>query len=119
MVESFRKRNGAVYAEFMRGYRYRITVEPIEGPKGERIEQAPLVFEAANHDEILELVERRRQRRDFDGNTAACLMIGLKLFSEVVLQNRKEPLFAPLFPHLRDFIHRLKSPAPSDVDPAA
>ena len=77
------------------------------------------MFEAVNHDEIRGLVERRRQRGEFDPNTAACMMIGLKLFSEVVLQNRKEPLFAPLFPHLRDFIHRLKSPAESDANPSA
>ncbi len=99
----------------MIGYRYRITVEPLEGPKGERIEQVPLVFEAVNHDEILALVERRCERGDFDRETTAALMVGLKLFSEVMLQNKDKPLFSPLMPHFREFMKRLKSPAPSDA----
>jgi hypothetical protein len=98
----------------MTGYRYRITVEPIEGPKGERIEQVPLVFEAVNHDEILGLVQRRRERGEFDDNTAACMMVGLKLFSEVMLQNKDKPLFSPLMPHFREFMKRLKSPTQPD-----
>jgi len=98
----------------MIGYRYRITVEPIEGPKGERIEQDPLVFEAINHDEILGLVERRRERGEFDRDTAASLMVGLKLFSEVMLHNKHNPLFSSLLPHFREFVKRLKSPASSD-----
>lgn len=97
----------------MKGYRYRVTVEPLEGPKGERIEQSPLVFETVNHDEILGLVERRRQRGEFDDDTAASLIVGLKLFSEVMLQNKNRPLFSPLMPHFRDFMNRLKAP-PAD-----
>ena len=93
----------------MKGYRYRVTVEPIEGPRGEQIEHDPLIFEAVNHDEILGLVDRRRQGGEFDENTAACMMVGLKLFSEVMLHNKENPLFSPLMPHLREFMKRLKS----------
>ena len=94
----------------MKGYRYRITVEQLEGPKGQRIEQSPLVFETVNHDEILGLVERRRQRGEFDHDTAASLIVGLKLFSEVMLQNKDNALFTPLMPHFREFMNRLKAP---------
>src|SRR6476620_9849355 len=93
----------------MKGYRYRGTVEPIEGPRGEQIEHDPLTFEAVNHDEILGLVDRRRQSGEFDENTAACMMVGLKLFSEVMLHNKENPLFSPLMPHFREFTKRLKS----------
>jgi hypothetical protein len=102
------------YPEMMIGYRYRITVEPVEGPKGERIEQHPLVFEAVNHDEILGLVERRRERGEFDRDETASLIVGLKLFSEVMLQNKHNPLFSPLLPHFREFMKRLKGSAPPD-----
>ena len=95
----------------MKGYRYRITVEPLSDAKGEPIPQAPLVFEAVNHDELLGLAQRVRERGEFDENTAASLLIGLKLFSEVMLQNRQKPLFAPLLPHFREFMQRFKNPA--------
>jgi hypothetical protein len=94
----------------VKGYRYRITVEPLEGPKGEPIEQPTLVFEAVNHDEIIGLVERRRDRGEFDRDTSASLIVGLKLFSEVMLHHKGDPLFAPLMPHFREFMGRLKSP---------
>ena len=50
----------------MKGYRYRITVEPLADAKGEPIPQAPLVFEAGNHDELLGLAQRVRERGEFD-----------------------------------------------------
>ena len=64
-----------------------------------------------NHDELLGLVQRVRQRSEFDENTAASLLIGLKLFSEVMLQHKEKPLFAPLMPHFREFMKRFKNPA--------
>lgn len=94
----------------MTGYRYRIIVEPIENAKGELIPETPLTFEAVNHDELLSLVARIQQRSSLNTDDTACLMIGLKLFSEVVLQHKQKPLFAPMLPHLREFISRLKAP---------
>lgn len=49
-----------------------------------------------------------RGRGDFDPDTATALAIGLKLFGEVMLENRGHPLFAELAPHFRDFMKRLK-----------
>jgi hypothetical protein len=34
--------------------------------------------------------------------------IGLKLFAEVLLRHRREPLFAELFPHFNVFMKKLK-----------
>jgi Domain of Unknown Function with PDB structure (DUF3861) len=94
----------------MKQHRYRITVEHIASADGEPgTGGLPLEFEVGNHDEILSLVERIRQRDLFDANTATAFTVGLKLFSEVMLENRKHPLFDEFRPHFAEFMKRLKS----------
>ncbi|MGC3964144.1 MAG: DUF3861 domain-containing protein [Rhodocyclaceae bacterium] len=93
----------------MKQHRYRITVEHIADAKGNPIDgAAPLQFEARNHDELLSIVERVRSRGEFDADTAAAMAVGMKLFGEVMLENRDHPLFADFFPHFVDFIKQLK-----------
>lgn len=93
----------------MRRHQYRITVEPIatDAP-------SPLQFEVEAHDEILSLVERSRQRGDFDADTAAAFTVGLKLLGGVMLKNRNHPLFEEFGPQFGQFMQRLKGkPVPS------
>lgn len=98
----------------MKQHRYRITVEHLADANGQPSTYAePLQFEAGNHDDMLAIVARMRQRGDFDADTAASLAIGLKLFSEVMLMHRDHPLFAELAPHFGAFMKRLKQGAPS------
>ena len=92
----------------MNSYRYRITVEMLTGAKGEAVEGRRLTFEAANHDDILGIVERMRSHLPFDENTTASLGVGLKLFSEVALVHRTDPMFASIRPALSEFIGSLK-----------
>lgn len=96
----------------MKQHRYRITVEHLcdadGGPSGHPI---PLQFETGNHDDIFAIVERLRQRGDFDANTAAAFGVGLKLFSEVMLENKSHPLFSEFRAHFSDFMKGLKRPA--------
>jgi hypothetical protein len=72
------------------------------------VEGRTLSFEAANHDDILGIVERMRARLPFDGDTVASLGIGLKLFSEVALMQRDDPMFALIRPALGEFVRGLK-----------
>ncbi|GKX53571.1 DUF3861 domain-containing protein [Budvicia aquatica] len=94
----------------MSGYRYRITVEGLSDKKGEPLDLSPVSFEVENHDEILSLIEKMKARDDlgFDTNTATSFTVGLKLFSEVMMENRKHPLFEPLRHSFRDFMMLLK-----------
>lgn len=92
----------------MNSYRYRVTVEMLTGAKGEPVEGRTLSFEVPNHDDILAIAERMKQRLPFDADTAAALGIGLKLFSEVTLQHRDDPMFAQIRPALKEFIGALK-----------
>ena len=67
-----------------------------------------LQFCIDNHDDLLKIAETIRSKRWFDKDKSASLAIGLKLFSEIVLEKRHDPLFAPLVLPIRDFIRRLK-----------
>ncbi|WP_081933918.1 DUF3861 family protein [Massilia sp. 9096] len=45
----------------------------------------------------------------FDADTAAALALGMKLFGEVMLQHRKDPLFEPIVEPYRGFIGAFKA----------
>jgi hypothetical protein len=92
----------------MNSYRYKITVEALTGAKGEPVEGRILSFETANHDDILGIVERMQARLPFDEDTVASLGVGLKLFSEVTLMQRNDPMFAMIRPALNEFTKGLK-----------
>jgi hypothetical protein len=92
----------------MNSYRYKITVEALTGAKGEPVEGQTLSFEAANHDDLLGIVDRMRARLPFDSDTVASLGIGLKLFSEVALVQRNDPMFETIRPALGEFVRGLK-----------
>lgn len=101
-----------------RQHRYRVTVERLETPDA-AARLSTLRFEAAAHDEIIELAQRARLRGDFDTDTAAALTVGVKLLGEAMLQNREHPLFEAFLPHYGQFIKRLKEGAPPDPDKAS
>lgn len=91
---------------------FRITVhslaaEPTAANRGS------LTFDVTNHDDILGLVDRVKARDIVPESEAAEFTIGLKLFSEIMLRHRREPLFADLFPHFGAFMKRLKGDAPN------
>lgn len=86
----------------MSQYRYKVTLESL--PES----QASLQFEVGSHDDIFAVVERVRQRGDFSETSATAFGVGLKLFSEVMLENRDHPLFAEFRPHFAQFMRALK-----------
>ena len=92
----------------MNSYRYRVTLEKIAGQKGEAVEGEKLAFEVPNHDDILPIVERMKGRGDLEADAAAALAVGLKLFGEVVLENRQRAPFADVRPALSAFIGSIK-----------
>lgn len=80
---------------------YRVTLHPLDGPSS-------LAFDVTNHDDILHLVERVRASGVVPEEEAAGFIVGLKLFGEVMLHHRADPLFVDLFPHFGAFMKRLK-----------
>ena len=67
-----------------------------------------LTFDISNHDELFGLVDRVAALGMLPEDEAAEFTVGLKLFSEVMLRHRREPLFAEFFPHFGAFMKRLK-----------
>lgn len=93
----------------MKQHRYRITIEHLELPDGSSPDKPEaLSFEVGNHDDILGIVTRMRQRGDLPAADATAFAVGLKLFSEVMLQHRSAPLFADFAPHFKAFMQQLK-----------
>lgn len=92
----------------MKQNRYRIQIEHVEDTKGQPVSRDPLSFEVGNHDDVFHIVELMRARADFDQNTATAFAIGLKLFSEVILENKDHPLFEDFKPHFTQFMKQLK-----------
>ncbi len=92
----------------MRGHRYRVTIEHLGTPRDGMDKQPELVFEAINHDEIIGIVQRIRASGHYSEDEAASIGIGLKLFSEVMLKRKEDPLFQALRPAMSSFIGGLK-----------
>lgn len=70
-----------------------------------------LTFEVKNHDDILAIVDRLRLGKAVPAEEAEELAVGFKLFSEVVIRHRNEPLFSEIFGDIGKFIKRLKTEA--------
>ena len=92
----------------MKQHRYRVQIEHLEDPKGQPVSREPLSFEVGNHDDVFHIVEVMKARGDFDPDTSASLAIGLKLFSEVMLEHKDHPLFEQFRPHFVQFMTHLK-----------
>jgi hypothetical protein len=92
----------------MNSYRYRVTLEGTADMRGNPIEGQKLNFEVPNHDDLFPIVEKMKRRGDLDEASASALAVGLKLLSEVVLQNRQREPFAALRPALGEFIGSIK-----------
>jgi len=90
--------------------KYRITLEQLEIANGSAINTEPLTLNIENHDELFNIIERVKQKGIFeDQQQAAEFAIGLKMFSETMLRNRKHPLFEEFSKPFRLFMEQLKS----------
>ena len=91
-------------------YSYRVTIESTEATaQPESAEGRSMQFETRNHDDLFKIVEAIRSKEILDGAKSAALAIGLKLFSEIVLEKRRDPLFEPLLAPMQSFIRQLKA----------
>tara|TARA_B100000949_G_scaffold235037_1_gene256178 strand:+ start:932 stop:1225 length:294 start_codon:yes stop_codon:yes gene_type:complete len=90
--------------------KYQLTLEQVS-VKDESLKQEQSVsFEFENHDEIFQIINKVEEKQLFDNKSDAKeFAVGLKLFSEVMLRNRKHPLFEEFSPEFAKFMKKLKS----------
>ena len=91
-------------------HRYRITVTPVEGDGLPCHGRCTIEFEHSCHDDWMRILEAMQQQRGFTGDERAALTVGTKLLSGLMLAHRKDAddVFAPLRPHMGEFIKDLK-----------
>jgi hypothetical protein len=89
-------------------HRYRITVEHLADASSTPGTERFIRFEVINHDDLLGIIGRMNDRKILPKHEVAEFAIGLKLFSEVMLRHRQDPLFAELKPHFANFMKHLK-----------
>ena len=99
----------------MKQHRYLITVKHLADANGQpSAYDKPMQFEVGNHDDVFAVVERIKWRGEFDDTTTAAFAVGLKLFSEVMIENRGNLLFEEFSPHFFEFMKKLKKGIPPD-----
>ncbi|HEY5970482.1 MAG TPA: DUF3861 domain-containing protein [Pseudoxanthomonas sp.] len=91
-------------------HRYRITVTPVESDGLPCQGRCTIEFEHACHDDWMRILESMQRQRGFSGDERAALTVGTKLLSGLMLKHRNDAddAFAPLRPHMGEFINSLK-----------
>lgn len=92
-----------------RAHQYQLTLEYLENNKGEKMNNTPLKLKFDNHDDIFGIIEKISEKNLFANQQQSSeFAIGLKLFSEVMLKNRTNPLFEDFTPAFGAFMKKLK-----------
>lgn len=90
--------------------KYHLELTSVEYTDGGTEPTRKLALDFENHDEIFGIIERIRTKDPFgDPAQAEEFALGLKLFSEVMIRNRKHPLFEELGSVFPVFMKKLKS----------
>ena len=90
--------------------RYKIGLIQISSAKeGENL-HPEIQFEFENHDEIFHIIELVKSKKLFEEDAEAIeFTLGLKLFSEIVIENQDKKLFKDFMPALASFMKALKA----------
>lgn len=93
-----------------RANKYYLTLSLKEYADGQTEPAKELGIEFTNHDEIFGIIERIKDKNIFENDSEATqFALGLKLFSEINLKHRKNPLFDELNDVFPVFMKKLKS----------
>lgn len=87
---------------------YKILLQEVALRDGSQADKS-ITFEFENHDNIMQLLDKAKEQSWFEKPSDQIEMVlGIKLFSEVMLRHRKAPLFNDFFPAFQDFMQQLK-----------
>jgi hypothetical protein len=90
--------------------KYKLKLELLELLRPDYKVYDPIELVFGNHDNIFEIIERMKKRNRFKKEQDSIeFAIGLKLFSEVMLKNKDNPLFEDFRPAFGSMMKKLKS----------
>ena len=93
----------------MKQHTYEVTLKHIADPQGNPSTYTDtLSFNTYNHDDIFKVLQVIQNRPMLDAEAAKSFAVGLKLFSEVMLEHKNFPLFKDFMPHFGQFMKTLK-----------
>lgn len=93
-----------------RSNKYYLTLSLKQYASGETKPARELGLQFDNHDELFDIIEKIKSKKIFDSESEATqFALGLKLFSEIKLKHRKNPLFDELNEVFPSFMKKLKS----------
>lgn len=93
----------------MKQHQYHVTVQHLADAQGnpssytEKIE-----FNTGNHDDLFIVLDRLQKAELFDEETTKSFAVGLKLFGEVMLENKNHSLFKDFKPQFLEFMKNMK-----------
>jgi hypothetical protein len=83
---------------------YKVSLESQDGA-----DSGAQAFNFTSHEDLIALIERVRSKGMLPPEEVAAFVVGLKLFSSVLLNHRSEELFAEFAPHFGQLMKKLKS----------
>ncbi len=90
--------------------KYSLKLTQLQTTNDDKKQDKSLEIEFENHDEVFNIIELIKEKNLFENeNQSIEFAIGLKLFTEVMLKNRKNELFSELSPEIQKFMKKLKS----------
>lgn len=96
----------------MKQHEYEVTVKHLTDAQGNPSTYTEaLQFKAYNHDDIFKVLGFIQSSHLLDEESTKAFAVGLKLFGEVLLENKERPLFKEFMPHFVQFMKNLKQTA--------
>ena len=93
----------------MKQHTYEVTLKHIADAQGNPSTYTDtLSFNSYNHDDIFKVLKVIQNTQMLDDEAAKSVAVGLKLFSEVMLEHKNFPLFKDFMPHFGQFMKTLK-----------
>lgn len=93
----------------MKQHTYEVTLKHIADAQGNPSNYTDtLSFNTYNHDDIFKVLQVIQNSQMLDAEAAKSFVVGLKLFSEVMLEHKNLPLFKDFMPHFGQFMKALK-----------
>lgn len=93
----------------MKQHTYEVTLKHIADTQGSPSTYTDILsFNTYNHDDIFNVLQVIQNSQMLDAEAAKSFTVGLKLFSEVMLEHKNLPLFKDFMPHFGQFMKALK-----------